>query len=175
LRLKAFQPTSYPINSWVTQGEAVKTTKTLTSIFASMIFTLVFAQQAKAMVMPAGTFVAVECGNQAAGAIEATGLNIAQVCIGQISGDENQPAVPGVAFRLSDGAEKIFQVTETSNLLIAFQNGQTKSLFHLVSKEGEQTVMKVMRAKGNGIESVSGELDGIGYFVPSFAPVFVIQ
>lgn len=141
--------------------------KALALIFALGFAATSFAATANATLIADGNFLPTQCAEQKyTGNSEGT-LQIHDICVGQIAG------VPlhAIAFRMVDGSEKVFRVTDINNLLIALRAGATKSIFFLEGQSGEQAAMKVIRASNGEIQSVSGQLEGLGYYATEFEPL----
>lgn len=155
--------------------EEVKPMKAFNLVLAGLA-TIVTASSAHALLKTPGSFVPVQCGSQEyAGNQENLEIDINQVCLGEVLGGENAADESAVSFRLTDGAEEVYFVSHTTSHLVATRSGAVSTLFHLVNADGEQATMKVVQAKSGEVQSVSGEIKGVTYFVPSLQEVYTIQ
>lgn len=143
--------------------------------FVSAMFVFSFGYSAQAIIQLPGSFAASMCGYQTFQGNQEASADISQLCIGEIVGNKGEPGAPAVAFRLSNNEVRVFMIVERVSYLMATLSGQTKSLFHLESANGQRATMKVILNPGGKIESASGSLDGIDYVVDEFQPILVIQ
>ncbi|MES2962612.1 MAG: hypothetical protein V4760_01900 [Bdellovibrionota bacterium] len=134
--------------------------------FAAMIITVLFGLSAQAMMHPVGTFVPAQCGIQ-------TGFvgNVRAVCVGMIVGEEGRI----VQFKLKDNTLKNYKVADQQNMMVALRSGNTKSMLFLVGPNGEKASMKVIQTAEGEITSAQGQLEDLGFFVPTFEQMFTIQ
>ena len=151
--------------------------KAITTLFIAVAATLTLSAQANAMVQQPGTFVPALCGAQTyqGPTLDIQGdRNITQVCVGSVAGEEL--GSKAVQFRLNDGTVRLFKVSSTANLFVAYMNGvgDFKSMYYLVNANGERTTMKVVQ-DGGQIQAAAGTLEGIRYLVPKFEVVFTVQ
>lgn len=155
---------------------ALKLTTALTLIISAFA-----AAPAHAILQAPGTFVPEQCGaNQSSdvsGHVSAQFvepsmiLHIQQVCLGRIVGEKQR--VVGVRF--SDATTRIYYAALTSNNFVALDSGNEKALMQLVSPEGSKATMRVIRTPEGDIQSATGSVDGLNFFIPQFETIFTIQ
>lgn len=146
----------------------MKVAGSLFPMFAAMIMT---TSAVHAILPVPGVFEAFECGATASETEYDMITGIREVCLGQVTATEDQPAKPSVQFRMVNGSSVVYHVTHVDHLLMAFLSGKTKAVMFLASDFGDQVSMKVIRSPEGKVESAQGTLAGQSYLVKEFKPV----
>jgi len=145
---------------------------------------LSFGSSSQAMLSEPGSFVPTECGAQPnitppISAVVITqnlaAAKVRQICFGEVTGDTNQPSIASIAFRMSDSSQLVLRVAQTSTLLNVLLSGDSKTLFFLVTSDGEPSTMKVLRDHEGRVLNVAGMLGQVPYSISGFEPVVVMQ
>jgi len=150
--------------------KAFKWTMSTMAIMA-LVFAVAVAGTAHAFVHIPGTFIPILCGEQKYVDNPQPVVDVQEICVGRVEGGVSR----AVEFRFNDGSSKLFSVKSTADLLVAMRSGQVKSVFQLVAEDGEEVSMKVIQRNDGRIQSVSGHLGKVGYFVPEFGTIYMMQ
>jgi hypothetical protein len=147
------------------------------SIVGSAIVTAVLAaaSPARAFVLLPGEFNAKSCGSVVSKSAAFDIMKLREVCAGQIIGGDLQVKANAIQLRYNDGTFKTFEVAESSDMLVALQQGRSKVRVYLVGANGEHLTLRLIESLDHQILSASFKMQNVDYVVPQFASIYSMQ